>query len=177
ATRSASSTGFIGAPDAGLIQMAAIVPMCAILTRAMFALLLATQLSIHGLQKPVDVLRDKWGVPHIFAATEHDLFFAQGYVQASDRLYQMEVWKRAGQGRLAETFGPTFVQRDIAARTLKYRGSMDAEFTSYAPDAREILTAFTEGINAYIASHKTLPEFTAAEFTPDAWHPEDCLQR
>ena len=131
------------------------------------------------LHHPVEILRDKWGVPHIYAKDTHDLFFAQGYIQATDRLYQMEVWKRAGQGRLAETFGPAFVQRDIAARTLKYRGPMADEFASYAPDAREILTAFTDGINAYIDAHRNdlPPEFRAAGFAPDRWRPEDCLQR
>src|SRR5258707_5397695 len=60
-----------------------------------------------GLEKNVMVLRDKWGVPHIYAESQHDLFFAQGFVAAQDRLFQMELWKRAGQGRLAEILGPT----------------------------------------------------------------------
>ena len=60
-----------------------------------------------GLERPVSVLRDRWGVAHIFAQNQHDLFFAQGYVAAQDRLFQMELWKRSGQGRLAEVLGPS----------------------------------------------------------------------
>ncbi len=136
-----------------------------------------------GLKQNVEVIRDTWGVPHIYANNQHDLFFAQGFVTAQDRLFQMELWKRAGQGRLAEVVGESGVARDIVARLLRYRGSMDAEYTSYAPDAREILTAFTDGINAYIRSLQEpggpgLPvEFEIAGFAPEAWKPEDCLSR
>ncbi len=72
-------------------------------------------LNIHGLQQPVRVQRDRWGVAHIYAQNEHDLFFAQGFVVAQDRLFQMELWKRSGQGRLAEILGPAYVQRDTNA--------------------------------------------------------------
>ena len=109
-------------------------------------------LKVEGLKDPVDVLRDRWGVAHIYARNQHDLFFAQGYVAAQDRLFQMELWKRAGQGRLAEIMGPGALQRDMNARLLSYRGDMKSEFESYSPDTREILEAFTDGINAYIAS-------------------------
>ena len=83
---------------------------------------------------------------------QHDLFFAQGVVAAQDRLFQMELWKRAGQGRLAEVLGPSALPRDVNARALRYRGDMKAEYESYSPDTLAILTAFTDGINAYIAS-------------------------
>jgi len=140
-------------------------------------------LKIAGLQHPVKVLRDRWGVPHIYAQNQHDLFFAQGFVTAQDRLFQMELWKRVGQGRLAEVLGPNYLQRDINARLLAYRGSMADEYASYAPDAREILEAFTQGINAEIARRLTpggpgLPlEFQLAGFKPEPWKPEDCLTR
>ncbi|GAC1432394.1 MAG: penicillin acylase family protein [Thermoanaerobaculia bacterium] len=142
--------------------------------------LLAVALPLSAaLRQPVTVVRDRWGVPHIYASNQHDLFYAQGFVQAQDRLYQMEIWKRAGQGRLAEIFGSPFVGRDIAARKLRYRGSMIDEYASYAPDAREILLAFTEGINEFIdARRDRLPaEFAMAGFKPEHWKPEDCLQR
>lgn len=141
------------------------------------------ELRVAGLQKPVEVLRDRWGVAHIYAQNQHDLFFAQGFVAAQDRLFQMELWKRAGQGRLAELLGPSALQRDINARRLRYRGDMKKEFESYAPDTQAILTAFADGINAYIAETNRaggpgLPvEFQLAGFAPDAWHPEDCLNR
>ena len=141
------------------------------------------KLHAKGLQQSVEVLRDRWGVAHIYAQNQHDLFFAQGIVAAQDRLFQMELWKRAGQGRLAEVLGPSALPRDINARLLRYRGDMQREYESYSPDAKQILQAFTDGINSYIASLTAsggpgLPiEFQLAGFAPDAWHPEDCLNR
>jgi penicillin amidase len=140
-------------------------------------------LNVHGLRQTVRVQRDRWGVAHIYAQNEHDLFFAQGFVVAQDRLFQMELWKRSGQGRLAEILGPSYVKRDISARLLRYRGDMDAEYKSYSSDTKEILEAFTSGINAYIAETQKpggigLPlEFQLAGFKPEPWKPEDCLNR
>lgn len=140
-------------------------------------------LEVPGLQKPVRVLRDRWGVAHIYAENQHDLFFAQGFVVSQDRLFQMELWKRSGQGRLAEVLGPSAIQRDINARLLQYHGDWDAEYKSYAPDTKEILKAFTSGINAYIAEIQKndwsgLPiEFQIAGFRPEPWKPEDCVNR
>lgn len=132
-----------------------------------------------GLSRPVTVLRDPWGIPHIYAETQEDLFFAQGFVAAQDRLFQMEVWRRAAEGRLAEILGPQHVERDRVARLLRYRGDMDAEYASYAPDARPIIESFVRGINAYIASvGDRLPlEFKLAGFRPEPWTPEVCLSR
>src|ERR1019366_8309732 len=87
-------------------------------------------LKLPGLHHPVTVLRDPWGVPHIYAEDQHDLFFAQGFVASQDRLFQMELWKRLGQGRLAEILGPSMVERDVNARRLRYRGAMAAEYAS-----------------------------------------------
>lgn len=140
-------------------------------------------LEVPGLQQSVRVQRDRWGVAHIYAQNEHDLFFAQGFVVAQDRLFQMELWKRSGEGRLAEILGPSFVKRDTNARLLQYRGDMDAEYKSYAPDTKEILEAFTSGINAYIDEIQKqrgsgLPiEFQLAGFRPEHWKPADCLNR
>jgi penicillin G amidase len=140
-------------------------------------------LQLAGLEHPVTVLRDPWGVPHVYAQSQHDLFFAQGFVTAQDRLFQMELWKRVGQGRLAEVFGPAYLERDINARRLAYRGSAAEDFASYAPDAKQILEAFTQGVNAEIARRTSsigpgLPlEFQLAGFAPEPWKPEDCLMR
>src|SRR6516164_8233629 len=138
---------------------------------------------VKGLEHAVSVLRDRWGVPHIYADNQQDLFFAQGFVAAQDRLFQMELWKRVGQGRLAEILGPEFLKRDINARLLRYRGPSEAEYASYGPDTRAILEAFTAGINEYIR-HRLLPdgpglpvEFRLAGFAPEPWKPEDCLMR
>src|ERR1700724_1173228 len=140
-------------------------------------------LQLPGLEHPVSVFRDPWGVPHIYAQNEHDLFFAQGFVTAQDRLFQMELWKRVGQGRLAEVLGSAYLERDINARRLTYRGSLSDDYASYARDAQEILEAFTQGINAEIARRTSsggpgLPlEFQLAGFAPEPWKPEDCLSR
>jgi penicillin amidase len=135
-----------------------------------------------GLDSAVEVRRDRWGVPHIYARTAHDVFFAQGYVAAQDRLFQMEIWRRAGEGRLAEVLGPSYVTRDRVARLFKYRGDMAAEWSSYAPDTRALVTAFVGGINAYIdevrANPKRLPiEFSLLGFLPERWTPEVTLTR
>jgi penicillin amidase len=141
------------------------------------------QIHVSGLKQPVTVLRDRWGVPHIYAQNQHDLFFAQGFVAAQDRLFQMEMWKRSGQGRLAEVLGPSALLRDINARLLRYRGDRRAEYDSYSPDTEAILRAFTDGINAEIRSLTAnggpgVPlEFQLAGFKPEPWKPEDCLNR
>ncbi|HEY9422172.1 MAG TPA: penicillin acylase family protein, partial [Thermoanaerobaculia bacterium] len=90
-----------------------------------------------------------------------------------------EVWRRTGEGRLAEVLGPSALERDRFARLLRYRGDLEAEYASYAPDAKEILTAFTRGVNAYIESiGDRLPlEFELAGFRPEPWTPEVCLNR
>ncbi|HWN44489.1 MAG TPA: penicillin acylase family protein, partial [Thermoanaerobaculia bacterium] len=137
------------------------------------------RLAVAGLSRPVTVLRDTWGIPHIYAETQDDLFFAQGFVAAQDRLFQMEIWRRTAEGRLAEILGPAAVERDRVARLLRYRGDMDAEYASYAPDARQIIESFVRGVNAYIESvSDRLPvEFEMAGFRPEPWTPEVCLSR
>ena len=112
-----------------------------------------------GLHASVTVVRDRWGVPHITASNTDDLFFAQGFVQAQDRLFQMDLWKRSVQGRLSEVLGANFIQRDSMTRRIQYRGDIDREWASYGPDARRIAVAFTDGINGWIGRVRTdLPE-------------------
>ncbi len=137
------------------------------------------EVRVPGLDSTVEVRRDKWGVPHIYAKTTHDLFFAQGYVVAQDRLWQMEMWRRVGEGRLAEVLGPKFVERDRAARLLRYRGDMAAEWSSYAEDTREIVRAFVAGVNARMAEVRGHPpiEFTMLGFLPEPWDETVPLQR
>jgi len=134
---------------------------------------------LKGLQKPVRVLRDEWGVAHIYAGTQDDLFFAQGLVAAQDRLWQMDLWRRVGEGKLAEVLGPGAVERDRFARLIRYRGDMKAEYESYAPDARQIIEAFVRGVNAQIELSKDrLPiEFQITGSKPERWTPEVCLTR
>ena len=80
------------------------------------------ELGVAGLTAPVRVVRDTWGVPHIYAQNDGDLFFAQGFVQAQDRLFQMDLWRRSAQGRLSEVLGPNFIERDAMTRRMQYRG-------------------------------------------------------
>jgi penicillin amidase len=134
---------------------------------------------LKGLQKPVGVIRDEWGVAHIYAETQDDLFFAQGFVAAQDRLWQMDLWRRVGEGKLAEVLGPSAVERDRFARLIRYRGDMKSEYESYAPDAKQIIEAFVRGVNAQIELSKDrLPiEFQLTGSKPDPWTPEVCLTR
>ncbi len=136
-------------------------------------------LRVSGLEQPVEVLRDRWGIPHIYAKNQHDLFFAQGFVAAQDRLFQIDLWRRIAVGETAEILGPAALVRDHFARLTRYRGDMDAEWSSYAPDTRQIATAFTGGINACIDQMgDRLPiEFQILGYRPARWKPEDVLGR
>ena len=132
-----------------------------------------------GLQASVAVVRDASGIPHITASNTDDLFFAQGFVQAQDRLFQMDLWKRSVQGRLSEVLGANFIQRDSMTRRVQFRGDLDREWSSYGPDTRRIAVAFTNGINAWVRiARQDLPEeFALAGWAPEFWRPEDLLNR
>jgi penicillin amidase len=135
--------------------------------------------TLAGLLQPVEILKDRWGVSHIYARNTHDLFFAQGYNAASDRLWQMEMWRRIGEGSIAELTGIEDLPRDRFARLMKYRGDLEAEFRSYAPDAKKIMEAFVAGVNSYIDFHRGRwpVEFRIMGIEPQHWAPETCLLR
>jgi penicillin amidase len=133
-----------------------------------------------GLRDTVTVLRDRWGVPHLRARNLDDLFFAQGFVQAQDRLWQMEMYRRTYEGTLAEILGPEYVAHDRLVRLLDHRGPWDdREYAHYHPDGRRIFTAFAAGVNAFIAqAGDRLPvEFTLTGIRPRPWTPEVALRR
>src|SRR6266851_5975984 len=134
---------------------------------------------VRGLTGPVRVARDRWGVPHIVARSQDDLFFAQGFVQAQDRLFQMDLWRRSSQGRLAEVLGPNFAERDAMTRRIQYRGEIDAEWARYGADAKAIADAFVRGVNAWVALARDRPpeEFALAGWQPDVWAAGDLLNR
>lgn len=146
--------------------------------RAVLAQLSGT-ITLPGLKEPVEVLRDRWGVPHLYAKNQHDLFFAQGFVVAQDRLFQLEIWRRRARGEMAELIGESALEGDRFARLLRYRGDMAAEWVNYSPDTRQIVTAFTNGINACIdhLGTKVPVEFQQLGITPGKWEPTDCLGR
>ena len=138
------------------------------------------ELAIPGLKESVEVIRDEWGVPHIYAQNDYDLFFAQGYVMAQDRLWQMEMWRRWHEGRLAEIFGSEALDYDRRTRLMMFRGPFDdEEWTSYHPDARRLFTAHANGVNAFIEQHRdNLPvEFQLTGVVPELWTAETVVLR
>ncbi|HUH14050.1 MAG TPA: penicillin acylase family protein, partial [Longimicrobiales bacterium] len=131
-------------------------------------------MDVPGLRAPVEVLRDEWGIAHIYAQNEHDLFFAQGYVQAQDRLWQIDMWRRVNEGRLSEILGPEALRHDELARLITFRGDWDAEFASYHPRGRQIFQAFADGVNAWIDQiGDDLPvEYRLTGLRPLRWTPQ-----
>ena len=139
-------------------------------------------LSVIGLKEPVEILRDEWGVNHIYAKNQHDLFFAQGYAAAKDRLFQFEIWRRQATGTVAEILGEREVKRDIGARLFKFRGDMKQEMNHYHQDGEEIITAYSDGVNAYIGEILKTPdqlpiEFKLLNIKPGKWTPEVVISR
>ena len=138
-------------------------------------------IAIMGLRQPVEILIDRWGVPHIYAKNEPDLFFAQGFNAARDRLFQIDLWRRRGLGQLSEVFGPAYIEQDKAARLFLYRGDMQREWAAYSSDSAQVAGYFVAGINAYIDWLQKHPErmpfeFRKLNYTPAKWAPEDVVR-
>ncbi len=123
-----------------------------------------TNLQLNGLNQAVEVVRDKWGVNHIYAKNEHDLFFAQGYLAAKDRLFQFEMWRRQATGTMAELMGDSVLKRDIGARLFSYRGDMEKELAHYHPRGKAIINAYVDGVNTYIKEVNSNPKLLPFEF-------------
>lgn len=133
--------------------------------------------TLEGLQGSVEIIRDTWGIPHIYAQNEADLFFAQGYVHAQDRLWQMELLRRVVSGRLSEVIGKETIEIDKIARTFGFRhlAEKDAKELEKEPHYKTVL-AYTKGITAYIEETKNLPsEYKLLRFAPEAWTVADSL--
>ena len=142
----------------------------------------ATTLTLPGLLAPVEIIRDRWGINHIYAETEYDLFFAQGYAAARDRLFQFEVWRAQATGTVAEMLGPDELERDIGFRLFKYRGDMTVEMNHYHDRGSLIIPAYVDGVNAYIAETEADPSLLPIEFEllgirPKRWTPEVVISR
>jgi len=134
-----------------------------------------------GVNEPAEIIVDQWGIPHIYAASQHDAFFAQGWNAARERLWQLDLWRKRGLGLLSENFGPAYLEQDRATRLFLYRGDMDAEWAAYGPDARTWSQAFVDGINAYVGQVRSgaapLPvEFELTSSAPDAWEVGDLVR-
>ncbi|MBB3900201.1 penicillin acylase family protein [Roseococcus suduntuyensis] len=138
-------------------------------------------LHLPGLPAEAEIIMDRWGIPHIRAATQEGAFFAQGFQAARDRLWQMDSWRKRGLGLLAGDLGAAYVERDAAARLLLYRGDMEAEWAEYGPEAKAWTTAFVAGINAYVDLVAREPARLPLEFhllgtQPARWAPEDVVR-
>ena len=142
----------------------------------------AKSLSVDGLEAPVEILKDRWGISHIYAETEHDLFFAQGYSAARDRLFQFEIWRAQATGTTAAILGPRAIDRDHGTRLFKFRGDMQKELRHYHPRGVEIIGAFVDGVNAYIDEALANPEdlplpFRLLGIEPQHWTEEVVISR
>ncbi|ATA55707.1 penicillin acylase family protein [Variovorax boronicumulans] len=141
----------------------------------------SSSFAVPGLEKPAEVLVDRWGVPHLYAGTLYDAFVAQGFIAARDRLWQMDLWRKRGLGEMAKDFGPPWVESDRAARAVLYRGDMYREWLAYGSDAKRVAEAFTAGVNAYVAQVRAQPallptEFALLGYQPAMWSPEDVVR-
>ena len=135
-----------------------------------------------GLDKSVEILVDHWGVPHIYAQTEKDLFFAQGFYAARDRLFQFEVWRRQATGTVSEITGKRDLKRDLGTRLFMFRKDIKKEMKYYHPHGEIIISAFTDGVNAYISYTQNNPEILPIEFKmlgikPQFWTPAVVISR
>ena len=139
-------------------------------------------INVAGLQAPVEIYRDSWGIPHIYASNSHDLFFAQGYVHAQDRFWQMEFWRRIGSGRLSEVLGKTTLEQDRFIRTIGWHRTAAQEWEQLDDEVRAVLEAYAEGVNAYISTRRgrlglefTILGLTGVKFEPEPWSPLNTL--
>ncbi len=137
------------------------------------------EIKITGLDGPVDVYRDSFGIPNIYAQTPHDLFFAQGYVTAQDRFWQMDFWRHIGSGRLSEMFGSSEVETDTFLRTMGWARIAQQELDAMDPDEAALMQAYADGVNAYLADHKgsalsleyAVLKLLNSGYSPEPWQP------
>ena len=135
-----------------------------------------SSLQLPGLHRPVAICRDHWGIPHIRAENEPDAFFAQGFVTAQDRLWQMDYDRQRALGRWAERAGPAALPEDRLMRTFRLERAARADLAVSSPAAQAMLTSYTAGVNAFITTTRTLPiEYTMLDTTPEPWEAWHCL--
>jgi penicillin amidase len=137
---------------------------------------------VDGLSSSVEIIKDHWGISHIYAETEEDLFFAQGYNAARDRLFQFEVWRRQTNGTVAEILGERELRRDIGTRLFLFRGDIVQEMNHYHPRGESIITSYVRGVNAYIEETERNPDLLPLEFEllgirPGKWTPATVISR
>jgi penicillin G amidase len=141
------------------------------------------EIRLTGLVGPVDVYRDENGIPHIYASNTRDLFFAQGYVHAQDRFWQMDFWRHIGGGRLSELFGSATVETDMFLRTLGFEQIVAREIAQLDGDTLLALESYAEGVNAYLADHQgsslsleyVILKLINADYVPEPWQIQHTL--
>jgi penicillin amidase len=136
---------------------------------------------VAGLEGDVEILVDRWGIPHIYGGSAADAYLAQGFNAARERLWQVDTWRRCGLGLMSEALGPEYLERDRAARLFAFRGDIEEEWAAYGPTAKTALTRFAAGLNAFIQMTRANPELLPREFEqlgyePGTWAPEDVLR-
>src|SRR6516165_5796833 len=158
----------------GFLGLLAVAPAPA--TAAAPAAQAATAARLPGLQAAARLIQDRSGVTHIEAASLHDLFFLEGWVHARDRLFQMDVSRREPSGTLAELLGKAALPGDVQARTIGLRHAAERSWAAAPPDLRAVVTAYADGVNAYVADHPLPPEYAALHLTSfKPWTPVDTL--
>ncbi|MEM7713775.1 MAG: penicillin acylase family protein [Cyanobacteria bacterium P01_A01_bin.68] len=137
-------------------------------------------IAIPGLEAEVKVLRDEWGIAQVYAASDHDLFLAQGYVTAQDRFWQMDFWRHIGSGRLSEMFGESQLEKDRFLRTMGWKKIAEQEFAETLDDSTKAnLQAYAEGVNAYLETHQgsalsleyAVLKLLNRDYHPEPWQP------
>ncbi len=168
---------------AGMIALCTLLVLVCALGGTVYAVLhrglpqTTGSLPLPGLTVPATVTRDAEGIPHIVAQNQHDAYMAQGYVHAQDRLFQMDLSRRQASGRLAEVFGEMAVDTDKMFRTLGLRRAAERSVSAYSADAMASLSAYADGVNAYIQQNKGKLsfEFLLNGYTPEPWTPTDTI--
>jgi len=135
------------------------------------------KVQLKGLTSDVQIIRDRWGIPHIFAQNEKDLFYATGFIHAQERMWQMEITRRAGFGRLSEIFGRMTLERDKFLRNLGLKEAAQRDYENLTPGMKELLFSYSQGVNSWILSRKFNwpPEFLLLRHRPEPWNVMDTI--
>lgn len=135
------------------------------------------KIDVKGLSAPVEIIRDKWGIPHIFATDEKDVIFAQGFVHAQDRLFQMELHRRIASGRISEFLGKAALDTDRATRTFGFYRLAKASLAAMDDNLKALMTAYADGVNAFLKhpASRLPPEYGLVKLKPEPWKIEDSV--
>jgi len=130
-----------------------------------------------GVSEEVEIYRDDYGVPHVLAAEGEDLFFAQGYLHAQDRLWQMDMSRRGVSGQLSEILGEEMLDTDRFSLTVGFKRAAEKSLEVISPESRDMLEAYARGVNTYLEENKDdlSPEFRLLRYQPEPWEPVDSL--